>query len=236
MLIGNDGSRLGTIAEVYADERGAAVWLAVRVRPDRSDVRLVPARGTTMRGVKDVVTWLDAKDLAAAPDHVPGEDAGAPDEADEAEEAEQPATAAPPRARRTAGTSLTKIEGLGPDDAARLAAAGIRTTEGLLQAAGSAARRRALAKQTGIDGASLLEWVNRADLIRIRGVGKEFSDLLEASGVDSVKELAVRKPANLQAKMAEVNQLDKLVRRAPSLTEVERWVREAKALPPAVTH
>jgi hypothetical protein len=66
--------------------------------------------------------------------------------------------------------------------------------------------------------------------MRINGVGSEFSDLLENSGVDSVKELATRVPANLQAKMAEVNEAKKLTRRTPNLAEVEKWVAEAKTL------
>lgn len=254
-LVGNDGSRLGTIEEVIADEEsGNPQWLAVRSLRGGSEVRLVPARGTTERGVKDLITWLDQEDLAQAPDRVPVVPVDEPPvdeyEADEAEideppmEEEAPEVAAPvaaaptppARGRRKAGTNLTQIEGLGPDDATVLVAAGVRTIDALLADAGSPGGRRALAKQTGIDSRTILEWVNRADLMRIHGVGAEFSDLLETAGVDSVRELARRKPANLQRRMEDINDQDQLVRRAPSLSEVERWVQEAKSLPVAVTH
>ena len=110
------------------------------------------------------------------------------------------------------------------------------TTDDLLANAGSATGRKNLAEKIALGESLILEWVNRADLMRIKGVGSEFSDLLEASGVDTVKELATRVPANLQAKMAEVNEAKKLVRRLPNLSEVEDWVAEAKNLPAMVTH
>ncbi len=131
---------------------------------------------------------------------------------------------------------IEEIEGIGPAIAAKLVAADVKTVEALLKAGGSASGRKALAATAGIDAGKLLEWVNRADLMRIKGVGSEFSDLLEASGVDTVKELATRKPENLFAKMEEVNTAKKLVRRTPSAPEVQKWVAEAKTLPQAVTH
>jgi predicted flap endonuclease-1-like 5' DNA nuclease len=133
-------------------------------------------------------------------------------------------------------TKIIDIEGIGPKYAATLTDAGVQTIEALLKTAGSAAGRKALAEKTKIDDAKILEWVNRADLMRIKGVGSEFSDLLEASGVDTVKELATRRADNLHAKMLEVNAAKNLVRRAPTATEVTAWVAEAKTLPQAVTH
>ena len=255
-LRGGDGSPLGTISQVYSDdETGEAEWLAVRTGAPGSRVSLGPPRGMNPRGVKDVVSLWDKESLVEAPDAEPGQSLSArertrlrrhygmsggdrDDLTDEAVGTGTVATAprSKPHARRGAGSNLTKIEGLGAEDAAVLVDAGVRTIDALLAAAGSAAGRRSLVKQTGIDAAMILEWVNRADLMRIKGVGSEFSDLLEASGVDSVKELATRKPANLQAKMAEVNHRENLVRRTPSVAEVERWVAEAKDLPVAVTH
>lgn len=132
--------------------------------------------------------------------------------------------------------NIEEIEGIGPALGAKLVAADVKTVEALLKAGGSAAGRKELAAKSGIDAGKLLEWVNRADLMRIKGVGSEFSDLLEASGVDTVKELATRNAANLFAKMTEVNTAKKLVRRTPTENEVERWVAEAKTLPPAVSH
>ena len=131
---------------------------------------------------------------------------------------------------------IEEIEGIGAAQGTKLASAGVKTVEALLKAGGSAAGRKDLATKSGIDGGKILEWVNRADLMRIKGVGSEFSDLLEAAGVDTVKERAARKPENLFARMEEVNTAKKLVRRTPSASEVEKWVAEAKTLPQAVTH
>ena len=133
---------------------------------------------------------------------------------------------------------IETIEGIGPKNRTQLAKAGVTTTQGLLAAGGAKKGRKALAKESGCTEKQILEWVNRADLMRVKGVGEEYSDLLEASGVDTVKELRARKPGNLHAKMLEVNTAKKnrLVRRPPSLSEVERWVAHAKQLKPAVTH
>lgn len=132
--------------------------------------------------------------------------------------------------------NLIDIEGIGPKYAKTLGDAGLKTTNDLLKSAGSAAGRKSLAERTRIDASKLLEWVNRADLMRIKGIGSEFSDLLEASGVDTVKELAARVPANLHAKMAQINDAKKLVRRLPTMAEVESWVKEAKTLPAVVSY
>ncbi len=133
---------------------------------------------------------------------------------------------------------IDSIEGIGPKNRKALAKVGVTTTQGLLGSGGTKAGRKSLAKESGCTEKQLLEWVNRADLMRVRGVGEEYSDLLENSGVDTVKELRTRKPANLHTKMLEVNTAKKqrLVRRPPSLSEVERWVAHAKELKPAVTH
>ncbi|MCC7366137.1 MAG: DUF4332 domain-containing protein [Dehalococcoidia bacterium] len=128
------------------------------------------------------------------------------------------------------------IEGIGETYAAKLEAVGIKTTDQLLDDAGSASGREKLAEKLGVTTARVLEWVNRADLMRIKGVGSEFSDLLESAGVDTVKELATRNAANLHAKLAEVNEAKKLTRRAPTANEVETWVAEAKTLPAKITH
>jgi len=123
------------------------------------------------------------------------------------------------------------IEGIGDASAARLAEAGIKTTEALLAKAATPADRKALAEATGIDGAKILGWANRADLFRIKGVSSQYSDLLEAAGVDTVPELAQRNAANLHAKMSEVNAEKKLVRQLPSPAMVADWVDQAKNLP-----
>lgn len=131
---------------------------------------------------------------------------------------------------------IEKIEGIGPVYGAKLKEAGIDTTGDLLKAAASPAGRSALAEKTGLTTHQILEWANRSDLMRIKGVGEEYGDLLEASGVDTVKELKHRVPANLHKKMAEVNEAKNLVRRMPSEADVADWVAQAKDLPPTLTY
>ena len=131
---------------------------------------------------------------------------------------------------------IIDIEGVGKFYAQKLQAVGIRTTERLLKVAGHKRGRQDLAQQTEISEKLILEWVNLSDLMRIKGIGEEYSDLLEEAGVDSVKELRNRVPANLHQKLIETNNVKKLVRRVPSFKEVRRWVQEAKVIPPAVTH
>ncbi|MEM3357266.1 MAG: DUF4332 domain-containing protein [Candidatus Bathyarchaeia archaeon] len=131
---------------------------------------------------------------------------------------------------------IEDIEGIGKTYAQKLAAAGIKTTDDLLEVGATPAGREKLAAKTGISEKMILEWVNLADLMRIKGVGEEYSDLLEEAGVDTVVELANRVPENLHAKMAEVNEKAKLVRRLPTLSEVKDWIEQAKKLPKKVEH
>lgn len=126
--------------------------------------------------------------------------------------------------------TITTIEGIGEKYAEPLRDAGIRTTESLLKSGATRKGRKDLAKQTAISEKLILKWTNRADLFRVKGIGEEYADLLEASGVDTVPELAQRKPENLHAKMAEVNAKKNLVRRLPPLAAVEGWVAAAKKL------
>ena len=138
--------------------------------------------------------------------------------------------------RRLQLTKIIEIEGIGETYAAALEGAGVATVEALLEKGGSASGREGLAAKAGVTTQKILEWVNRADLMRIKGVGSEYSDLLEAAGVATVKELATRRADNLFAKMEEVNTAKQIVRRTPTAAEVEKWVAEAKMLPPMVTH
>jgi predicted flap endonuclease-1-like 5' DNA nuclease len=132
--------------------------------------------------------------------------------------------------------NVLKIEGIGPVNADRLREQGITTTEALLEAAADQGGRVALANKTGLAQALILEWVNRADLMRIKGVGEEYSDLLECSGVDTIKELRRRNPENLQKALQAVNSEKNLVRRVPSVTEVEKWIAQAKELPIVISY
>ncbi len=133
-------------------------------------------------------------------------------------------------------TSLTTIEGIGPAYEEKLKSAGIDSCEELLEKGASAAGRKSIAEASGIDDGRILKFVNHADLCRIKGVGGEYSELLEASGVDTVPELAQRNADNLASKMAEVNEEKKLVRSLPSAKQVADWVDQAKSLPRVVTH
>lgn len=134
--------------------------------------------------------------------------------------------------------SITAIEGIGPKYQKALAAADIRTCEKLLEAGATRKGRKQLADTCGLSDKRILEWVNRADLMRVRGVSTQYSDLLEAAGVDSVKELRRRKPANLHQTMADTNskRRKQLVRQVPALSQVERWVAHAKELPPVIKY
>jgi predicted flap endonuclease-1-like 5' DNA nuclease len=131
---------------------------------------------------------------------------------------------------------LEIIEGIGPVYAEKLREKGIRTIEALLEAGATPAGRQQLEEKTGIYHALILEWVNLADLMRIKGVGEEYSDLLEEAGVDTVKELRHRVPQHLYQAIVEVNQAKRLVRRLPTLKMVANWVEQAKTLLPKVTY
>jgi len=133
-------------------------------------------------------------------------------------------------------SSIDTIEGMGPKDARKLRKAGVRTTESLLKKAGARKGRRELGLAATVAERQILQWVNRADLMRVKGIGSEYSDLLEASGVDTVKELRNRNPASLTKKMTDVNQAKKLVRRLPTEGMVGAWIKEAKKLSPLVSH
>lgn len=132
--------------------------------------------------------------------------------------------------------SIDTIEGIGVKNATRLRKNRIRTTEALLKKGATRAGRRTIAAETGLTASQILEWVNRADLMRVKGVGEEYSDILEAAGVDTVKELRNRNAENLLARITEINKKKRLVRRLPTISMVERWVAHAKELDPVVTH
>ena len=118
----------------------------------------------------------------------------------------------------------------------KLEKVGITKVEQLLEKGATKSGRKSLAEETGIDESRILRWVNMADLFRVKGVAEELSDLLEAAGVDTVKELRNRNAANLHAKMTEVNATKNLVWALPSLNAVESWIEYAKTLEPIVTY
>ncbi len=131
-------------------------------------------------------------------------------------------------------TKIIDIEGIGPVYAEKLGKVGLKSVEALLEKGATPKGREEIAEKSGIDKELILEWVNHADLYRIKGVAEEYSDLLEEAGVDTVVELSKRKPENLYAKILEVNAEKKLVRRPPTLKDIQKWVEQAKTLPRAV--
>jgi predicted flap endonuclease-1-like 5' DNA nuclease len=131
---------------------------------------------------------------------------------------------------------LIDVEGIGKVYADKLKKAGVSTTDTLLKKGANPAGRKQIAEKAGVSEHQILEWVNRADLFRIKGVAEEYSDLLEAAGVDTVVELAQRKGENLYQKMAQVNNQTKKVRKLPSQSQIENWISQAKRLPRAVSY
>jgi predicted flap endonuclease-1-like 5' DNA nuclease len=133
-------------------------------------------------------------------------------------------------------SSISDLDGLGPDFAIKMKKAGIRTTEKLLETAKSLKGRQMLAKKTEIDEKQLLCVANLVDRMRIKGVGLEYAELLEAAGVRTVRELRYRNPARLAEAMANANMKHKLVRVLPSEHTVERWIDHAKKLPVKISY
>ncbi len=133
-------------------------------------------------------------------------------------------------------SKIIDIEGIGPAYAEKLQGIGVQTVEQLLEKGSTPKGRKEIVESAALSDKHVLRWVNMADLFRIKGIGEEYADLLEAAGVDTVPELAQRNAENLTAKMTEVNAEKKLVRQAPSLSHVEKWVAEAKELPRVINY
>ncbi len=128
-------------------------------------------------------------------------------------------------------TKLIKIEGIGGAYEKKLNAIGLFSVEDLLEKGATPKGRKELCDKTKISDALILKWVNRADLFRIKGIGEEYGDLLEAAGVDTVPELAQRKADNLYQKVVETNNAKKLVRKLPAQSQIKNWIDQAKKLP-----
>lgn len=131
---------------------------------------------------------------------------------------------------------IDNIEGIGPAYADRLRAAGVRSTRALLERGGNPKGRKELAATLNIDETRILEWVNHADLFRVRGIGSEYSDLLEAAGVDTVPELRQRNAIALYEALVKTNEEKKLVRKLPNQEQVADWVEQAKTLPRVIEY
>jgi len=133
-------------------------------------------------------------------------------------------------------TKLSEIEGIGETYSAKLTDAGITSIENLLEVCSEKKGRKELAEKADISEKLILNWANRADLSRVKGISTQYADLLEFAGVDTVPELAQRNAENLHAKMVEVNEEKSLVRQLPSVSQVEAWVAQAKELPRAINY
>lgn len=127
---------------------------------------------------------------------------------------------------------IERIRGITTAEVTALTTAGVGSTRSLLEACGARSKRAALAARAGVDGSRLQKLANRADLMRIAGIGRKWSDLLEHAGVDTVRELATRNADNLQAKLAEVNAVKHVVDAVPMTTNCASWIAQAKALEP----
>ncbi len=134
------------------------------------------------------------------------------------------------------GYKIDEIEGIGPVNREKLVAAGIETCGDLLAKCGSKKGRTETAAATGISESNLLNWANMADMMRVSGVGKQFAEILKASGVDTVKELRTRNAANLTVAMKKINDEKKLAKASPSEDQINKWIEQAKGLEPTITH
>jgi predicted flap endonuclease-1-like 5' DNA nuclease len=132
--------------------------------------------------------------------------------------------------------TLQSIQGVGEANEKKLVAAGVTNVDQLLETGATPKGRKELAEKSGISDAQILKFVNYADLFRIKGIAGQNAELLEAAGVDSVAELARRNPANLTAKLKEVNETKKLSGNNPGEKQVTAWINAAKALPKKVQY
>jgi predicted flap endonuclease-1-like 5' DNA nuclease len=131
---------------------------------------------------------------------------------------------------------IIDIQGIGSTYQEKLIAVGVHSTSRLLQVGATRRGRKDLSENTGISEKLILEWVNLADLVRIKGIGEEYSDLLEEAGVDTIRELRNRDPNHLHRTLSDINERKQLVRRLPSLRQVANWVQQAKAITPIVKY
>lgn len=131
---------------------------------------------------------------------------------------------------------LSYVEGIGPSYEAKLNEAGIKNTDKLLLKGATKKGRAELAEKAGVSEQLVLEWINHIDLYRIKGVGSEYADLLEAGGVDTVTELATRNASHLNEKLIKLNEEKKLVRKLPTIYQLEVWINQAKKLPRVIQY
>ena len=225
-------------AEPEAADPAAAAERSVEVEAVQEEAAAVEEAVPAVEGEVDEVT---EPEMEAEAEPVVDVEADLPAEAD-VEAVAAPQMEAEDRAAAmvtgaaAASHDLSYIEGIGTVYAGKLKEVGVDTPQTLLERGATPKGRNELANDTGISGHLILKWVNHVDLYRIKGLGAEYADLLEASGVDTVPELAQRNAANLHKKVIETNEEKHLVRHVPSLAQVEDWVSQAKQLPRVITY
>jgi nucleotidyltransferase/DNA polymerase involved in DNA repair len=133
-------------------------------------------------------------------------------------------------------TYINEIEGIGPSHAEKLESHGIKTVEDLVKAGARPNGRKELVRKTGFSHHLILQWVDEVDLFRVKGIGRQYSEILRAAGVDSVKELAQRRADHLHEKLTAINREKRHVHEVPSVNAIKRWTEEAKALPRIVSY
>ena len=131
---------------------------------------------------------------------------------------------------------IDEIDGIGPVYQEKLTSAGIKNTDDLLDQCCTPKGRKAISEKTELSEKLLLEWSNMADLMRVSGVGRQFAELLEASGVDTIKELRHRNAENLATKMGEVNEEKKLSKSAPNVDMIKDWIAQAQKTDPKIEY
>ena len=134
------------------------------------------------------------------------------------------------------GYKIDEIEGIGPVNREKLQASGISSTDDLLEHCCTPQGRKAIAEKTGLSEKHLLGWTNMADLMRVSGIGRQYAELLEAAGVDTIKELRNRNAENLTAKMSEVNEQKRVAKTSPSSSLVENWIAAAAKMDPKISY
>jgi predicted flap endonuclease-1-like 5' DNA nuclease len=239
---------------VAADESAAVDPWATPADPVPPAGAADPWAGITWSAADQPAPWsasepvpADAADDAALTEAVASEATATPDAA--APEPVPPAVPEPLAAaqetdqlnldddqRRWLGRNVELVEGIGSAYGRQLESLGIVTLQDLLLRGATRRGRQEIADRTGISGKLILRWVNNADLFRIRGVGTQYADLLEAAGVDTVVELALRRPENLVARLQTTNEIRSLVRQVPSEAQVADWIAQAKGLPRIVAY
>jgi len=212
-----------------------AIFGAFRTRREAKELAARAAPEAEPEAAEEVAEPMaeQPEEAAEEPAEEPAEAEEAPEEPAEEEPAEEAPVAeeAPDEAPKLEHHAMQFIEGIGPAYAEKLAAVGVTSTELLLERGATPAGRSSLAEESGISGKLILTWVNHADLMRVKGIGSQFADLLEEAGVDTIPDLARRNAANLYEKIVQINEEKKLVRHLPSQGEVEGWVAMAKELP-----